>query len=116
MIKKLTSDEVVRISKYKKTSNNFDNSVYQHTQKAASDSLQFGFEIRSDGYNIFALGDPGLGKHELIMNLAREIAQQEETPDDFVYVYNFKDPDRPMYLQFPPGKGSAFAKDMNELI
>lgn len=116
MIQKLSYQETVRTSKFKKDSHNLNNGIYQQTQKSASDSLQFGFDIRSDGYNIFALGEPGLGKHELIMTLAQEKALSEITPDDFVYVYNFKDPDRPMYLQFPPGKGSAFAKDMNELI
>lgn len=116
MIQKLKIEDIVRTSKFKMISQSFDNGVYQQTQKSASDSLQFGFDIRSDGYNIFALGEPGLGKHELIMTLAQEKALSEETPDDFVYVYNFKDPDRPMYLQLPPGKGSVFAKDMSELI
>lgn len=116
MIIRLSSEKVVRRSNYKENGKKLENNIYKQTQKSASEALHFGFEIESDGYNIFALGEPGLGKHELILELAKEKALKEGTPDDFVYVFNFKDPDKPIYLQFPPGKGNTFAKDMNELI
>ncbi len=116
MIKKLTDKEVVRLSNFRRDGKKQNNGVYQQTQKLASEALQFGFDIRSDGYNIFALGEPGLGKHELIIALAKEKSLNKATPDDYVYVYNFKDPDKPIYLKFPPGKGLAFANDMRELI
>lgn len=115
-MKRLTEKEVARISTFRRDGIKQENGLYQQVQKSATDALLFGFEISSDGYNIFALGEPGLGKHELIMALAQEKSIKQTTPDEYVYVYNFKDPDRPIYLQFPPGKGVAFANDMKELI
>ena len=56
-------------------------------------ALDFGLGIDSDGFNIFALGESGTGKMTTVMTLLKEKAAQEETPEDWCYVYNFKDPD-----------------------
>lgn len=108
--------EVSRKSSYKKKDGGTEKKLFYKTQKSASGAIQFGLEMPSEGYNVFALGEPGLGKHEVITELTKAKAENETVPDDCLYVYNFKNPDAPLYLPFPPGKGIEFAADMDELV
>jgi lon-related putative ATP-dependent protease len=85
-------------------------------QDRAVDALRFGIEMDQDGYNVFVLGPPGSHRHGLAMQLAEDRASQEEPPDDWCYVHNFADPDRPRALSFPAGQGGPFRADMRELI
>lgn len=85
-------------------------------QDRAVDALRFGVEIDQEGYNVFVLGPPGSHRHGLAMQLAKDRALEKEPPDDWCYVHNFTDPDRPRALAFPAGQGSPFRADMRELI
>ena len=85
-------------------------------QQRAVDALRFGIEIEQDGYNVFVLGPPGSRRHGLALQLAEDRAKEEAPPDDWCYVHNFTDPDRPRSLSFPAGQGSRFRADMGELI
>ena len=85
-------------------------------QERALEAVRFGINIRNSGYNIFALGPPGLGKHSLVTQLLAEPADHQPTPSDWCYVNNFDDPRRPRALAMPPGKGRALRDDMARLI
>ena len=85
-------------------------------QDRAVDALRFGIGIDQDGYNVFVLGPPGSHRHGLAMELAKNRAASQKPPDDWCYVYNFPDPDRPRALSFPAGEGSGFRSDMADLI
>ncbi len=85
-------------------------------QDRAVDALRFGIGMDRDGYNVFVLGPPGSHRHGLSMELARECAGREEAPDDWCYVHNFTDPERPRALSFPAGQGAGFRNDMRDLI
>ncbi len=85
-------------------------------QKRALSALQFGLGIDSHGFNIYILGESGTGKMTTIKTILEEKAKNESVPNDWCYVYNFKNPDAPCALSLPPGTGLAFQKDMNELI
>ena len=85
-------------------------------QEKALKALDFGLGINSDGFNIFALGESGTGKMTTITTLLNEKAAQEETPEDWCYVYNFKDPDTSAAISLEPGQGVAFQREMNDLI
>ncbi|MFV1976939.1 MAG: Lon protease family protein [Candidatus Scalindua sp.] len=85
-------------------------------QPRALRSLDFGLGIDSHGFNIYILGESGTGKMTTIKAILEEKARQEPTPDDWCYVYNFKNPDVPKSLNLPPGTGLTFQKDMDELI
>jgi len=85
-------------------------------QERALKALDFGLGIDSMGFNIFALGESGTGKVSTIMSILKERASKEEVPSDWVYVYNFKDPDNPIAISLEAGEGIAFQKDMDELI
>ncbi len=85
-------------------------------QEKALRSLDFGLEIDGKGFNIFALGETGTGKMSTIMSMLKEKAAGEKVPDDWCYVYNFKNPDLPVAISLEPGRGRIFRKDMDDLI
>lgn len=85
-------------------------------QEKAVRSIDFGLGMKSSGFNIFVLGESGTGRMSLVMNMLKEIAKNDPSPSDWCYVYNFKDPDSPIAISLPPGKGPEFQRDMEELI
>jgi lon-related putative ATP-dependent protease len=85
-------------------------------QARAVEAVRFGIGIRRYGYNIFALGPSGMGKHRLVRQFLESRAPQETTPSDWCYVHNFRDPQRPRALCLPAGRGRAFRKDMERLV
>lgn len=116
MYRELKPFEVFRESGFDNKSAANNAIEFKNVQNSATEAIEFGLEMLSEGYNIFVMGEPGLGKHEIISAIIQNRAQKEIIPDDYVYVYNFKEPDNPIYLRFPPKKGAKFAKDMEELI
>ena len=85
-------------------------------QEKALKSLDFGLEIGSKGFNIFALGETGTGKRTTVSAMLKDKAAGEKVPSDWCYVYNFKDPDVPLAVSMEPGKGRILRKDMDDLI
>jgi len=84
-------------------------------QARAIEALQFGMEMQSEGYNLFALGPAGVGKQSLVEHFIEQEMIGEGTPDDWCYVNNFVQPQKPVALRLPPGKGSELYKDMKRL-
>ena len=58
-------------------------------QERAKEAVLMALEMPHDGYNIFAIGENGLGKRTMIKRLLAEAAQQEEAASDWCYVNNF---------------------------
>jgi len=85
-------------------------------QGRALRAIDFGLGMDSYGFNIYILGESGTGKMTTIKTILEEKAKEEPVPDDWCYVYNFKNPDVPNALSLPPGTGLIFQKDMDELI
>ncbi|HID49820.1 MAG TPA: ATP-binding protein, partial [Chromatiales bacterium] len=85
-------------------------------QERALDALQFGVAIRQEGYNLFVLGPPGVGKHSLVDRYLQRRAQEETTPNDWIYVANFLQPNQPRAIELPPGDGNRFRTAMQHLI
>ncbi len=85
-------------------------------QERALKSIDFGLDLDSKGFNIFLLGENGTGKTSTIRSILEEKSQAESVPDDWCYVYNFKEPDVPTAISLDPGKGLQFRKDMERLI
>ena len=85
-------------------------------QEKALNALDFGLNMDSNGFNIFAIGESGTGKMTTVMAKLNAKASEEVAPPDWCYVYNFKDPDTSIALSFDPGKGASFQKEMDELI
>ncbi len=85
-------------------------------QPRAMEALKLGLAVRSNGYNIFAAGEVGTGRSTAVRRQLAAMERADKAPDDLVYVHNFKDADLPRLLTFPPGKGRAFRKAMDDLI
>ena len=91
-------------------------SLDQVAQQRATDAIRFGIEMDRPGYNVFVLGPTGSHRHALVDRLAKEHALEKGAPDDWCYINNFKDPERPTALRLPAGKGAAFRDAMRALI
>jgi len=85
-------------------------------QERALEAVHFGINIQNSGYNIYALGPPGIGKHTLVTQLLADSAQRKAPPSEWCYVNNFDDPRRPRALIMPPGKGRLLRDDMLHLV
>ncbi len=85
-------------------------------QERAERSLDFGLDIKSHGFNIFAAGMPGTGRTSMILDRLRDVAQSQPTADDWCYVHNFDEPHRPRALRFAPGGGPVFRRQMDALV
>jgi len=85
-------------------------------QERAAKAMEFGLNVKSKGYNIYAVGLPGTGKTTFAKRFAENIAKTENPPQDLCYVYNFKDPRHPKYLKLPAGLGVELKDDMDDLI
>ncbi|MCW3148141.1 AAA family ATPase [Stutzerimonas stutzeri] len=85
-------------------------------QNRALDALRFGVGIRHEGYNLYVMGSPGLGKHAIVRDLlAQRAAEVRETPD-WCYINNFRTPHKPLVLRLPAGTGVALRDDMQRLV
>ncbi len=85
-------------------------------QERAIEAIRVGVGIEHEGYNLFALGPNGTGKHTAVYQYLSQKAAQEPTPDDWCYVFNFEQARRPKVLRLPAGRGVVLAKDMEQLV
>jgi lon-related putative ATP-dependent protease len=85
-------------------------------QQRAIDAIRLGIQIESDGHNVFVLGPPGSHRHGLAEELAKEHAAKKKAPNDWCYITNFTNPEKPHTLSFPTGRGEIFRQDMSDLI
>jgi lon-related putative ATP-dependent protease len=85
-------------------------------QESALKAVDFGTNIQQDGYNLYAMGPSGSGKHSTIMAFLQAKANSETTPSDWCYVNNFKNHQKPIAIELPAGKAYSFRDDINELI
>ena len=82
-------------------------------QNRAISALNFGIKMPQNGYHIFSIGPKGVGRTSLSLNVVKQYAKTLPAPNDWCYVTNFEDYNRPLPLSFPAGKGRLFARDVN---
>ena len=85
-------------------------------QPRALDAVAFGLEIQAAGYNLFVVGAPGSGRVTAVRDHIERFARERPVPDDWVYVHNFADGDRPRAIHVPAGQGRELAARMDELV
>ncbi|MFH1625478.1 MAG: ATP-binding protein, partial [Pseudomonadota bacterium] len=91
-------------------------------QNRALDSISFGLDVESTGYNLFLTGLTGTGKATTIKTCIEEFITKKEAqgamfqPYDWCYVYNFSDPDSPRILNLPQRYGKSFSNNMEKLL
>ncbi len=85
-------------------------------QERAAEAVAFALRMRHKGYNVYALGPAGTGRHALAEDLLKSRAATESTASDWCYVNNFADPQRPHCLDLPAGQGTGLAAAMKHLV
>ena len=85
-------------------------------QERALAALQFGLRMRPDGYNLFAMGPEGIGRHTVVRQYLEWQAKEVPAPSDWCYVFNFDVPHKPRALGFPTGKATGFGTGMQRLV
>ncbi len=85
-------------------------------QELALEAVDFAANIQQDGYNLYAMGPSGSGKHSTIMSFLEKKAKEEEPPKDWCYVNNFKDSRKPIAIDLPSGHALKFKDDIYDLI
>ena len=85
-------------------------------QDRAVHALEFGLGVKDLEYNVYVAGPPRSGKTDAIMGYVAELAAKEPSPPDYIYVYNFREPEKPQSLNLPKGMGRSLKADMEELI
>jgi predicted ATP-dependent protease len=92
-------------------------------QDRAIRAIQFGLGVNKPGFNIFVTGLTGTGKTSIIKAFLKKIAEERgpieadsRSPEDWCYVYNFADADRPQIVNMRRGWGRILKNDMEQLI
>jgi predicted ATP-dependent protease len=98
-----------------KTTDNAQPLNIEYGQSRAIKAIKTALGIHANGYHIFAAGENGLGKRTLIMRMLSQVAASQPTPQDWVYVHNFKTPRTPTSIALPPGEGDRLKSVMDEL-
>ncbi len=85
-------------------------------QDRAEKALEIGLRMNAPGYNLFVTGVSGTGRLSTIRSLMDKLPADGAKLKDLCYVYNFQQPDSPILLTFPAGRGKEFQTDMEEFI
>ena len=85
-------------------------------QERAQKAVEFAMSIKEKGYNIYAIGQNGLGKRTMILRYLNRHQHDEAALFDWCYVANFEDIRTPKVLKLPCGVGSKFKQDIEKLM
>ena len=92
-------------------------------QDRAIRAIEFGLGVAKPGFNIFVTGLTGTGKKTIIQSFLKKVTDDKTPsradspfPEDWCYVYNFSDPDRPLAFNIRRGWGKILKRDMEALI
>ncbi len=85
-------------------------------QERALGAIRFGSSIDQPGYNLFALGPQGTGRHTAILSYLEGKAADETAPFDWVYVHNFETAHKPHAMRLPAGIAIRFKDAMKEMV
>lgn len=85
-------------------------------QERAKQAVAFAMSIKDKGYNIYAIGENGLGKKTMVLRYLASHVGDLSTIYDWCYVENFANPRCPCVLQLPAGRASALKQDLEALL
>jgi predicted ATP-dependent protease len=85
-------------------------------QPRAQSALEFGIAMTNPGYNVFVMGEPGLGRLSMITSHLNELSKNLPAPAAYAYVDNFANQREPLAIRLPAGQGQLFCNDIESLI
>jgi predicted ATP-dependent protease len=84
-------------------------------QDRALEAIDLALDMPGTGFDVFAMGPPGIGKATALHQRLSGRAASEAVADDWCYVYGFSDPQRPKALRLPAGRAAVLEREMAEL-
>ena len=102
--------------KFETTKELVDTSDLIYGQERGIKALEFGTDIDIKGYNLYLEGPSGVGKTMYTKKFLDKKAQKEKVPNDWVYIYNFDNPNEPVAVSFPVGQGKVFKSTMETFV
>ena len=84
-------------------------------QANALAALRRGVELQAPGFNVYVAGLPSTGRLGAVERIVRRVAPRRRSARDLVYVRNFVEPARPRLLEFPPGRGVTFRRELQRV-
>ncbi|WP_129408510.1 Lon-like protease helical domain-containing protein [Marinitoga lauensis] len=85
-------------------------------QKRAYESILMGLEINQKTHNIFIAGPVNTGRRTFAKNILSKYSTNKKTPNDYIYVYNFKDSMKPKAISLKSGTAIKFKKELEETV
>lgn len=85
-------------------------------QERAVEALDLALLLDIKGYNVYVSGSIGTGKRSYAIKRIKEYAKKMPVPNDWCYVYNFIDNNKPLALKLEPGTAVDFKSDIEGLI
>ena len=102
--------------KFETTKELVDTNDLIYGQERGIKALEFGTDIDIKGYNLYLEGPSGVGKTMYTKKFLDKKAEKEKVPNDWVYIYNFDNPNEPIAVSFPAGQGSVFKSTMEGFV
>ncbi len=102
--------------KFETTKELVDTKDLIYGQERGIKALEFGTDIDIKGYNLYLEGPSGVGKTMYTKRFLTQKAEKEKVPNDWVYIYNFDNPNEPIAVSFPAGQGSVFKSTMENFV
>ena len=85
-------------------------------QPRAMQALRMALAIRGNEFNVYLSGDATMGRTYFAKSHLGPAAAHRGTPPDWVYIYNFDDPDRPLAVELPAGTGKRLRTEQGKAI
>lgn len=86
------------------------------SQDRAIQAINMGLTIQRPGYNIYVAGIEGTGKTSVIRQFLQTWSANSEAPPDWIYLYNFAEPETPRCIKLLRGEGKKFKKSMEHFV
>ncbi len=84
-------------------------------QARAREALRYALSSGGRNHNAFVRGPIGSGRRTLIRAVIEEFRPAADRLNDFCYVHNFTNPDRPRLIVLPGGQGRHFQGAMSKI-
>ena len=85
-------------------------------QERGVSAIELALRISEPDYNVVVAGAAGTGRTSVTLDLLRKAAVARPASSDWCYLHSFREPDRPIAVELPAGKGPELAADLHELI
>ncbi len=85
-------------------------------QARAREALEVAVGVRAPGWNAFVVGPPSTGRRTLVREILDRVRRLLPAPQDVCYLHDPDDPDSPMPIRVPAGRGPAVARSVRDLV